>query len=119
MVHLTPFFIKLKNCRQKPLFTFCYIRDTGDIIFVEMKKICPLRIENCKMFQQIRCLECTFSILVLADLDNMSLGYLYFIFREDEGARLKLEQYADKDQVCQTKTKIHNFCVTFDSCDVI
>ena len=37
-----------------------------------------LRTMICKMFQPMRCLECIFSILLLADLDSMSLGYLFY-----------------------------------------
>ena len=36
-----------------------------------------LRTKICKKFQPMRRLECTCSILLLADLDNMSLCYLY------------------------------------------
>ena len=31
----------------------------------------------CKMFELMTGLGCTFTIFLLADLDNMSLGYLY------------------------------------------
>ena len=39
----------------------------------------PLCTQICKMFEPMTGLECTFTILLLADLDNMSLGYMYHL----------------------------------------
>ena len=43
------------------------------------EKILPLGTKICKMYQPMGCLECIFSILLLADLDSMSLGYLHIL----------------------------------------
>ena len=38
----------------------------------------PLRTKICKMFKPMTGLGCTIIILLLADLDNMPLDYLYY-----------------------------------------
>ena len=59
MVHLTPFFVKLKK-RFFADRNLCLHLVTGD------------------EFETNFCLDCTFIILLLADLESMSLGYLFF-----------------------------------------
>ena len=74
MVHLTPFFVNLKKrfyADKKPLFTSCYGRRIRDEFFLQYS----FKKAN---FQSMRCLDCTFIILLLADLDSMSLGYHFF-----------------------------------------
>ena len=56
MVKLTPIFVKIKKGTFADRFTFCYIKNTGE-----------------EMFQPMRSLECSVSILLLAHSDNMSL----------------------------------------------
>ena len=103
MVHLTPKFVKLKKGFLWQTNTFVYILHSSKsedffpgynlpkkrfilknatiyiLLIMKQNKNYALTTKICTQFEPMTCQECTSTILVLADLDSMSLDYLYYI----------------------------------------